>query len=149
MAISILVFCGQVAYPGWHVDHSEDFESDIEVKPFPSRPLTQACFIASGFAASLLLISALWQNVSAAAAGSTISYTTYGTTKAHVGPVAMVLLWLAFLALTLVSVGLLLLILSLRVLSELSENSDHSDYGYDTASSDEGSRVSRRRRVYV
>jgi hypothetical protein len=92
MAISILVFCGQVAHPGWHVDRRE----------YPSRSLTQACFLASGFGASLHLISALRQNVSATAVGLTISYTTYGSTKAHVGPVAMILLWLAFLALTLV-----------------------------------------------
>jgi hypothetical protein len=124
MAISILVCFGLATFPGSHIE--EDLSGDShQVKAFPSHQVVHACAIASGFSATLLLSSGLWQNIAAAAAGSTISYTTYGVTKTHVGPVAMVLLWLAFLALLLVTVGLLALIWSMWVLNNL----DWSDSG--------------------
>lgn len=127
MAISILVLCGLVSVPGWHEEEDDDLESNVGVKSFTSRQLLQAVLVASAFSAILLLISALWQNVSAAAAGVTISYTTYGTTKAHVGPASMVLLWLAFLVLTLVSVGLLVMVLSINALDNLFSLHDDED----------------------
>jgi hypothetical protein len=126
MAISILVFCGLATFPGWHYIEGDD---EREVKPFPSSVISQACAIASLFGASLLLISALWQNVAAAATGSTISYTTYGCTKAHVGPVAMVLLWISFLALAVVGLHLLILNWSIAMILKLMEEEEDNDSG--------------------
>jgi hypothetical protein len=130
MAILVLVCLGLASFPGWHNEEMEDGVSEkkvIQVRPVAPRRLVFACAIASGFSTTLLLISGLWQIVAAAAARSTISYTTYGVTKSHVGTVAMVLVWLAFLILLLVTVGLLVSILALRVLDNLENWSDSDE----------------------
>jgi len=107
------------SFPGWYAEDEEDSERDI--KPFPSRPVSQLALAMATLASLFGFVSILWQHIATSAAASMIRSLSYGTVKGHVGPAAMVLGWAGvFLSVT-VTIGLLIMVLSIRALEILTD----------------------------
>lgn len=67
MAIVLAIFSTLLlaTFPGWHEERDERTGSDVDVRPFPSRPVSQVALAATFVAAVLLLTACLWQHVAA------------------------------------------------------------------------------------
>ena len=121
IGLSAIAFVLLSTFPGWHEEVDAN-GSEIDVKPFPSRPVSQAAFAASFISAIFAMISALWQHTSAATAASMIELSHYGFVAAHVGSVATGLVWLGFFLQVIVAIGLLVMILSIIILDKLTDD---------------------------
>jgi hypothetical protein len=117
-----LGFLGLASFPGWHEERDARTGSDIDIKPFPSRPVTNAVIWALGTASLLLMISALWQHVAAASVVAIISTTVQGNNVVgEIGTASIALVWLSF-ALTVVAFeGIVVMALSIRLLDGLTD----------------------------
>ncbi|KAG9231026.1 Ca2+ regulator and membrane fusion protein Fig1-domain-containing protein [Amylocarpus encephaloides] len=104
-------------FPGWHEEEDRD-GSDREVKPFPSRPVSQIALAIIFIASIFVLVSVLWQHTASVAASIIAQDLANGSVKSGVGTTAMVLGWFGFALLIVVTIGLLVMILSIRVLAE-------------------------------
>ena len=105
-------------FPGWH--EQEDSEgSDREVKPFPSRPVSQVALAIIFIASIFVLVSVLWQHTASVAASIIAQDFANGAVKSGVGTSAMVLGWFSFALLIIVTIGLLVMILSIGVLTQM------------------------------
>jgi hypothetical protein len=112
--VSILLIS---TFPGWHVD--EDAEgSEREVKPFPSRPVTNLVLALLTLSSLLMFVSVFWQHIAAASALSMVHSLSYGTVKVSVGTVAMVLGWGSVALDIIVAIGIYVMIASIRILTE-------------------------------
>ena len=121
MAI-ILSFLSAVlctTFPGWNSERNRDTGSEIDVKPFPSRPVSQIALVFSFVAAMLCLIAALWQHVGAVGAAAMAETANYGNVKAVIGAGAMAMGWAGFSVLMLAAIGLFVMILSIVVMDQL------------------------------
>ncbi|KKK24409.1 hypothetical protein AOCH_004791 [Aspergillus ochraceoroseus] len=99
--LSFFCFILLATFPGWH-EHLDPEGSEVEIKAFPSRPVSQH---------------------TASVAASTIAQDLgNGSVKSGVGTSAMVLGWFAFALMVIVTIGLLLMILSLRLLNQLTDD---------------------------
>jgi hypothetical protein len=105
-------------FPGWHEE--EDSEgSDREVKPFPSRPVSQVALSIIFVASIFILVSVLWQHTASVGASIIAQDFGNGAVRSGVGTSAMVMGWFSFTLLIIVTIGLLVMILSIRVLSQI------------------------------
>lgn len=105
-------------FPGWHEE--EDSEgSERDVKPFPSRPVSQVALALIFISAIFVLVSVLWQHTASVAASVIAQDFGNGAVKSGVGTSAMVLGWFSFALLIIVTIGLLVMILSISVLSAI------------------------------
>ncbi|RDW78240.1 hypothetical protein BP5796_06092 [Coleophoma crateriformis] len=104
-------------FPGWH-EEEDASGSEREVKPFPSRPVSQVALAIIFIASIFVLVSVLWQHTASVAASIIAQDLGNGSVKSGVGTTAMVLGWFGFALLIIVTIGLLVMILSIRVLSE-------------------------------
>lgn len=104
-------------FPGWHEE--EDIAGhEREVKPFPSRPVSQVALAIIFIASIFVLVSVLWQHTASVAASIIAQDLGNGSVRSGVGTTAMVLGWFSFALLIIVTIGLLVMILSIRVLAE-------------------------------
>lgn len=106
--------------PGW-LPTVNDSGSEVDVKPFPSRPVSQVALLALSLASILVLVSALWQHVATATAASLGGGLAYGTVIGGVGTVAMVLGWGGLMLVVMVTLGLVVMILSMQVLLDMED----------------------------
>ncbi|PLB38155.1 Fig1 domain-containing protein [Aspergillus candidus] len=108
-------------FPGWHEEVNAE-GSEVEVKPFPSRPVSQAALglIALGFMFGL--ISILWQHINSSAAGTMAEGLTYGAVESHVGIAAVVLGWAAVVCMGLSTFALLIMIWSIALIRVLTDD---------------------------
>ncbi|TVY23090.1 hypothetical protein LHYA1_G008344 [Lachnellula hyalina] len=104
-------------FPGWH-EEEDASGSDREVKPFPSRPVSQIALAIIFIGSIFILVSVLWQHTASVAASIIAQDMGNGSVKSGVGTTAMVLGWFGFALLIIVTIGLLVMILSIRVLAE-------------------------------
>ncbi|RKU39941.1 hypothetical protein DL546_001108 [Coniochaeta pulveracea] len=105
-------------FPGWHEE--EDSEgSEREVKPFPSRPVSQIALAIIFIASIFILVSVLWQHTASVAASIIAQDFGNGSVLSGVGTSAMVMGWFSFALLIIVTIGLLVMILSIRVLAQI------------------------------
>ncbi|KAF7945510.1 hypothetical protein EAE96_010277 [Botrytis aclada] len=104
-------------FPGWH-EEEDVHGSEREVKPFPSRFVSQIALAIIFIASIFVLVSVLWQHTASVAASIIAQDLGNGSVKSGVGSTAMVLGWFSFALLIVVTIGLLVMILSIRVLSE-------------------------------
>jgi magnesium-transporting ATPase (P-type) len=105
-------------FPGWHEETDSD-GSDREVKPFPSRPVSQIALAIIFIASIFVLVSVLWQHTASVAASVIAEDFGNGAVKSGVGTSAMVMGWFSFTLLIIVTIGLLVMILSIQVLTEM------------------------------
>ncbi|RDL31899.1 Uncharacterized protein BP5553_09301 [Venustampulla echinocandica] len=104
-------------FPGWH-EEEDAHGSEREVKPFPSRPVSQIALAIIFIASIFVLVSVLWQHTASVAASIIAQDMGNGSVLSGVGTTAMVLGWFSFALLIIVTIGLLVMILSIRVLAE-------------------------------
>lgn len=122
MALSTLTFLGLATFPGWHEEHDPKTGSDIHVKPFPNRRVSNACLFFLCLASLFMSTSALWQHVAAASAASMITSATQGYLTGHVGPAAAAMIWLASGLVVVSTIMLVVMILSIHLLDRLSDD---------------------------
>lgn len=121
MALAGLAFVGLATFPGWAEEHDETTGSDIDVKPFPSRAVSQAIAFALLMASLLILVSCLWQHVAAASVVTTVSSMSQRRIAGHVGAVAAVLVWLSLTFVVFTFLGILVMIISIYTLDLLTD----------------------------
>ncbi|KAJ6095280.1 hypothetical protein N7486_006026 [Penicillium sp. IBT 16267x] len=112
-------------FPGWHEEKNES-GSEIEVKPFPSRPVSQIALGLISRSFGFSFISVLWQHINSSSTASMAETLTYGAVSGHVGTAAMVLGWFAVGLIGVVAIGLLIMILSISLITRLSDESEAS-----------------------
>ncbi|KAH8705333.1 Ca2+ regulator and membrane fusion protein Fig1-domain-containing protein [Talaromyces proteolyticus] len=102
-------------FPGWKEETDED-GSEREVKPFPSTVRLVAALALSSVAAALLLVTAVWQQVAAVAAGQTLEQVMPGQIMSLVGLSASISSWFAFGLAAMVFLMVLTMYTSIRIL---------------------------------
>jgi hypothetical protein len=109
-------------FPGWHEERDEHTGSDVDVKPFPSRPISQVALAASFVAAMQMLIASLWQHVGSVGAAAMAESANYGNVRTDIGVGAMAMAWVGFTVQVVVTIGLLVMIVSIAVLDRMTDN---------------------------
>ncbi|KAJ5725911.1 uncharacterized protein N7483_007268 [Penicillium malachiteum] len=122
VAVILAFFCFILlaTFPGWHEEPDETGDS-VEVKPFPSRPVSQAALALIFVSSIFVLVSVLWQHTASVAASTIAQDMGNGSVKSGVGTSAMVLGWFGFVLLVVVTIGLLVMILSIRLIKKLTD----------------------------
>ena len=120
IVLAFLTFILLATFPGWHEETSGD-GSEREVKPFPSRPVSQVALATIFIASVFVLVSVMWQHTAAVAASTIAQDLGNGSVKSGVGTSAMVLGWFGFGLLVVVTIGLLVMILSISLLDKLTD----------------------------
>lgn len=105
-------------FPGWH-DEEDSEGSEHEIKPFPSRPVSQIALAIIFIASIFVLVSVLWQHTASVAASIIAQDFGNGSVRSGVGTSAIVMGWFSFALLIIVTIGLLVMILSISVLTQL------------------------------
>ena len=95
--------------------------SDREVKPFPSRPVSQVALALIFVASVFVLVSVMWQQTASVAASTVAQDLGNGSVKSGVGTTATILGWFGFGLLVVVTIGLLVMILSISLLDRLTD----------------------------
>jgi len=122
--MAFVVFILLATFPGWHEETDGRTGSEVDVKPFPSRPVSQAALALIFIASIFILVSVLWQHTASVAAAQVAQDFGNGSVRSGVGSGAMVLGWFAFALLILVTTGLLVMILSIHLLDRLADDED-------------------------
>lgn len=94
------------------------------MKPFPSRPVSQAALALIFISCVFVLVSVLWQHTASVAASTIAQDMGNGSVKSGVGSGAMVLGWFGFGLLVVVTIGLLAMILSIRLIRQLTDEEE-------------------------
>lgn len=115
---AFICFLLLATFPGWHEEEDSD-GSEREVKPFPSRPVSQVSLAIIFIASIFVLVSVLWQHTASVAASVIAQDFGNGSVRSGVGTSAMVMGWFSFTLLIIVTIGLLVMILSIRVLAQI------------------------------
>ncbi|KAK5105364.1 hypothetical protein LTS08_001641 [Lithohypha guttulata] len=118
--LAFLTFLLLATFPGWHTTRTED-GSEHEVKPFPSRAVSQVALATIFIASVFVLVSVMWQHTAAVAASQVAQDLGNGSVRSGVGTSAMVLGWFGFGLLVVVTLGLLVMILSIQLLDRLTD----------------------------
>ncbi|KAJ5377585.1 uncharacterized protein N7496_004994 [Penicillium cataractarum] len=123
VAVILAFFCFILlaTFPGWHEEPDES-GSAVEVKPFPSRPVSQAALALIFVSSVFVLVSVLWQHTASVAASTIAQDFGNSVVKSGVGTSAMVLGWFGFVLLVIVTIGLLIMILSISMLRKLTDD---------------------------
>ncbi|OOF96708.1 hypothetical protein ASPCADRAFT_206883 [Aspergillus carbonarius ITEM 5010] len=123
IAVILAFFCFILlaTFPGWH-DELDASGSEVESKPFPSRPVSQAALALIFVASVFVLVSVLWQHTASVAASTIAQDMGNGSVKSGVGTSAMVLGWFGFGLLVVVTIGLLVMILSINLIKQLTDD---------------------------
>jgi multisubunit Na+/H+ antiporter MnhB subunit len=116
--LSFLCFIILATFPGWHAE-TDTSGSQLDVHPFPSRPVSQAALALIFISSVFILVSVLWQHTASVAASTIAQDLGNGSVKSGVGTSAMILGWFGFVFLVVVTIGLLVMILSISKLMEL------------------------------
>ncbi|KAK3075593.1 hypothetical protein LTR53_000931 [Teratosphaeriaceae sp. CCFEE 6253] len=120
--LAFITFLLLATFPGWHEERDARTGSDIDIKPFPSRPVSQVALALIFIASIFVLVSVLWQHTASVAAAQIAQDFGNGSVRSGVGTSAMVLGWLGFALLIVVTIGLLVMILSIHLLDKLTED---------------------------
>ena len=121
IVFAFVTFLLLATFPGWHEEHDARTGSDIDIKPFPSRPVSQIALAHIFIASIFVLVSVLWQHTASVAAAQVEQDFGNGSVHSGVGTSAMVLGWFGFALLIVVTIGLLVMILSIHLLDKLTD----------------------------
>ncbi|KAK6443708.1 hypothetical protein LTR95_000535 [Oleoguttula sp. CCFEE 5521] len=121
IVLAFVTFLLLATFPGWHEEHDARTGSDIDIKPFPSRPVSQVALALIFIASIFVLVSVLWQHTASVAAAQIAQDFGNGSVRSGVGTSAMVLGWFGFGLLVVVTIGLLVMILSIHLLDKLTD----------------------------
>ncbi|KAL6852732.1 hypothetical protein ACO1O0_007280 [Amphichorda felina] len=118
IVFAFICFILLATFPGWHEEDDSD-GSERDVKPFPSRAVSQVALAIIFIASIFILVSVLWQHTASVAASVIAQDFGNGSVKSGVGTSAMVMGWFSFTLLIIVTIGLLVMILSISVLGSM------------------------------
>ncbi|KAJ5983392.1 hypothetical protein N7481_005491 [Penicillium waksmanii] len=104
-------------FPGWYEERDEN-GSDVEVKPFPSRPVSQCVLLALMLGFSLGVISILWQHINSSSMAETLNY---GAVSGHIGVGSMALGWAAAAIIGIVGSAMQVVISSISLIRRLTD----------------------------
>lgn len=121
--LAFVCFILLLTFPGWH-EEVDASGSEKEVKPFPSRPVSQSALALIFIASVFVLVSVLWQHTASVAASTVAQDLGNGSVKSGVGSSAMVLGWFGFGLFVVVTIGLLAMILSIRMIKQLADDEE-------------------------
>jgi multisubunit Na+/H+ antiporter MnhB subunit len=121
--LAFFCFIVLATFPGWH-EEVLDTGSEREVKPFPSRPVSQAGLALIFVSSVFVLVSVLWQHTASVAASTIAQDMGNGSVKSGVGSSAMLLGWFGFVMLVIVTIGLLVMCLSLKLMRQLTDDDE-------------------------
>lgn len=120
--LAFLTFILLATFPGWHYETDEITGSEVDVKPFPPRPVCQVALAVIFVASVFVLVSVLWQHTASVGASVVAQDFGNGSVKSGVGTTAMILGWFGFSLLVIVTIGLLVMLLSMSVLDKLASD---------------------------
>jgi hypothetical protein len=123
IALILAFFCFVllITFPGWHVEESPGDGEEYEMKPIPSRPVSQVALALIFVASVFILVSVLWQHTASVAASSVAQDLGNGSVRSGVGTSAMVLGWFGFVFFLLVTIGLLFMVLSISLFTKMTD----------------------------
>ncbi|KAG7009017.1 CDP-diacylglycerol--serine O-phosphatidyltransferase [Physcia stellaris] len=121
IVLAFITFLLLATFPGWH-EETDERGSERDVKPFPSRPVSQVALALIFIASVFVLVSVLWQHTASVAASTIAQDLGNGSVKSGVGTTAMILGWFGFALLIIVTIGLLVMILSISLLDRLTDD---------------------------
>lgn len=123
MAVILAFLCSILlaTFPGWHTERDMRTGSEVDVKPFPSRPISLIASIFALSAAVISLIADIWQHVGSVGAAAMAQTANNGNVNSVIGAGAMALGWTGFALLTIVAIGLLVMITAIAALDRLTE----------------------------
>lgn len=119
LVLAFLCILFLATFPNWHEMPNGSTGSLVDVKPFPSRAVSQVALTVSSVAAVLLLIAGLWQHVGSVGAAAMAETANYGNVKTDIGTVAVVMAWIGFMLSTIVSIGMVILVVLLQAIDKL------------------------------
>ncbi|KZF21831.1 membrane fusion mating protein FIG1 [Xylona heveae TC161] len=117
--LAFVSFLLLATFPGWHQE--ERAEGEVEVKPFPSRAVSQIALALIFIASIFVLVSVLWQHTASVAAATIAQDLGNGSVKSGVGTSAMILGWFGFALFIITTVGLLVMILSIHIVEQITD----------------------------
>ncbi|QIX00220.1 hypothetical protein AMS68_005737 [Peltaster fructicola] len=120
--LAFITFLLLATFPGWHEERDARTGSDIDIKPFPSRPVSQVALAMIFISSIFVLVSVLWQHTASVAAAQVAQDFGNGSVASGVGTSAMVLGWFSLALLIVVTIGLLVMILSIQLLDKLTDD---------------------------
>lgn len=123
-SINLIAIILLATFPGWHEEADPRTGSDVDVKPFPSRPVSQAALACTIIAAGIHLTAMIWQHVGAVSSTSVVKAFLGAAVDVKVGTTCMVLGWLACVLCGTAFIGLLFMILSIHALDQLTDEDD-------------------------
>ncbi|MCJ1362269.1 hypothetical protein MMC16_001371 [Acarospora aff. strigata] len=119
--LAFICFILLATFPGWHEETDEQTGSEHDVKPFPSRPVSQVALALIFVASVFVLVSVLWQHTASVGASTIAQDLGNGSVVSGVGTTAMILGWFGFALFIIVTIGLLVMILSISILDKLTD----------------------------
>ncbi|KAL8658943.1 MAG: hypothetical protein Q9221_001165 [Calogaya cf. arnoldii] len=121
IVLAFVCFILLATFPGWH-EETDERGSERDVKPFPSRPVSQVALALIFVASVFVLVSVLWQHTASVAASTIAQDLGNGSVRSGVGTTAMILGWFGFALFIIVTIGLLVMILSISLLDRLTDD---------------------------
>lgn len=118
--LAFICFILLATFPGWH-EETDSHGSEHDVKPFPSRPVSQVALALIFVASVFVLVSVLWQHTASVGASTIAQDLGNGSVVSGVGTTAMILGWFGFALFIIVTIGLLVMILSISLLDSLTD----------------------------
>ncbi|KAL8822933.1 MAG: hypothetical protein Q9191_006344 [Dirinaria sp. TL-2023a] len=119
--LAFITFLLLATFPGWHQE-TDERGSERDVKPFPSRAVSQVALALIFISSVFVLVSVLWQHTASVGASTIAQDLGNGSLKSGVGATAMILGWFGFALLIIVTIGLLVMILSISLLDRLTDD---------------------------
>lgn len=113
---------GLATFPGWHEETDRETGSVVDVKPFPSRKVSQVCAVCMILSTLFSLTAATWQHVAATSSASVVEHAFDKGWDTEIGSVAAGLVWATFFMNATVMLGLMLIIYSIVLLGQLTDD---------------------------
>jgi hypothetical protein len=117
----VIAFVLLSTFPGWHEERDES-GSDVEVKPFPSRPVSHGVLVVLVIGFCLGITSILWQHINSSSTASMAEILNYGAVSGHVGAGSMALGWISVFIIGMVGLAMQVLIMSISILRRLTDD---------------------------
>jgi hypothetical protein len=123
MAIVFLFFSFILlaTFPGWHVETDLQTGSLVDVKPFPSMPVSCLVLALTFSSSTLLLVAGLWQHVGSVGAAALVEAAYLGNVKTVIGVRAIALAWISFVLMTFVTIIMIIMVVSNFILDKLTD----------------------------
>lgn len=121
IALAFIAICLLATFPGWHTE-TDDRGDELDVKPFPSKSVSQITLAATTLASLLALVSMMWQHAASVAAATTAQDLAYGAVNSKVGAATMALGWLGLAFLVISALGILVMVMSISLLDRVTDD---------------------------